>query len=200
MKPLSLQKGRVNQKIKTRTRILQAAKQLMAKNEKISLEDIAREAKVSRATIYRYFSNIDLLCTETSLDIHHVSPPDLLEEVKELTLEQRILFVQNYYNQLAQDHELLFRRYLSSVLTASVDSKQKLRGARRAETMNLILDSVGSGLSKTNRKHLKNISTVLMGLDALIVAKDVCGLSNQETHNTLEWGMKMILKGIECSQ
>ena len=200
MNSISLQKGRVNQKIKTRTRILSAAKRLMAKSKKVSLEDIAQEAKVSRATIYRYFSNIDLLSAETSLDIHHISPQQLLEEVKELTLEQRILYVQNYYNQLAQDHELVFRRYLSAVLSASVDSKQKLRGARRAETMDLILDSIGSGLSKKDLKQLKNIATVLMGIDAVIVTKDVCGLTNQQAKDTLQWGLNMILKGIEYSE
>ena len=199
MNSISLHHGRVNQKLKTRTRILNAAKQLMAKNRKITLEDVAVEAKVSRATIYRYFSNIDLLCTETSLDIHHISPTDLLQQVKALHLKERILFVQNYYNQLAQSHELVFRRYLSSVLTASVSSKQKLRGARRAETMDLILDSIKTGLSKKDLNHLKDITTVLMGIDALIVAKDVCGLSNQQTNETLEWGLKMILKGLESS-
>jgi AcrR family transcriptional regulator len=199
MNSISLQHGRVNQKLKTRTRILHAAKQLMAKNQKITLEDVAAEAKVSRATIYRYFSNFDLLCAETSLDIHHIAPTELLEEVKALTFEQRILYVQNYYNQLAQDHELVFRRYLSSVLSASVDSKQKLRGARRAETMDLIMSSINTGLSNKDLKHLKNIATVLMGIDAVIVAKDVCGLSNQQTSESLEWGIRMILKGLESA-
>ena len=44
--------------------------------------------------------------------------------------------------------------------------------------------------------NLKNISTVLMGIEAVIVSKDVCGLKNKETNDTLKWAFEMILKGM----
>ena len=196
MNSISLKDGRINQKIKTRTRILNAAKSLMSKNRNTSLEEVAHKAKVSRATIYRYFPKLDLLCTEASLDIHYQSPEALVEKVKDMTLEMRIFYIQNYYNQLAQDHELIFRRYLSSVLNESIVSKKKIRGARRVDTMKLILDSFKKEMSMKELQSLKNIASILMGIDALIVAKDVCGLSNKEANETLKWGIEMILKGI----
>lgn len=196
MNSISLKDGRINQKIKTRTRILNAAKSLMSKNRNTSLEEVAHKAKVSRATIYRYFPKLDLLCTEASLDIHYQSPDALVEKVKDMTLEMRIFYIQNYYNQLAQDHELIFRRYLSSVLNESIVSKKKIRGARRVDTMKLILDSFKKEMSKKELQSLKNIASILMGIDALIVAKDVCGLTNKEANETLKWGIEMILKGI----
>ena len=199
MKTISLNNGRVNQKIKTRAQILNAAKTLMSKNRNTSLEEVAQKAKVSRATIYRYFPNLDLLFTEASLDIHYQTPDALFEKVKGMTLENRIYYIQNYYNQLAQDHELIFRRYLSAVLNESVVSKKKIRGARRVEAMTLILDSVKNEMSKKDLKNLKNIASILMGIDSLIVAKDVCGLTNKEADDTLKWGVEMILKGIYCS-
>ena len=196
MNKISLKEGRVNQKLKTRIQILNAAKDLMSKNRNTSLEEIAQEAKVSRATIYRYFPNIDLLYTEASLDIHYLSPYALFEEVKDMSLGERILNIQSYYNQLAQDHELIFRRYLSAVLNESIVSTKKIRGARRVATMDLVLDSFKKELSKKNLNNLKNIASILMGIDSLIVAKDVCGLSNKEAGDTLKWGIEMILKGI----
>ena len=197
MKSISLNEGRINQKIKTRTQIVNAAKDILSKNRNTSLEEVAQKAKVSRATIYRYFPNLDLLCTEASLDIHYQSPDALFEEVKDKTLEDRIYYIQNYYNQLAQDHELIFRRYLSSVLNESITSKKKIRGARRVEAMDLILDSSKNNMSKNDLKKLKNIASILMGIDSLIVAKDVCGLTNKEANNTLKWGIEMVLKGIQ---
>lgn len=196
MNTISLQEGRINQKFKTRTRILNAAKSLLSKNKPISLEEVAHKAQVSRATIYRYFTNIDLLCTEASLDIHHLSPAELSEKVSGMTLDKRIYFIQNYYNQLAQDHELIFRRYISATLLESRGSKKKVRGARRLDTLNLALQPVKAQLTKKDLERLKNISSILMGIDSLIVAKDVCGLSNEETNETLKWGLEMILKGI----
>jgi AcrR family transcriptional regulator len=196
MKSISLKEGRVNQKIKTRTRILNAAKTLMSKNRNTSMEEVANEAMVSRATIYRYFPSLDLLCTEASLDIHYLSPEELVEKVKDKSLEMRIFYIQNYYNQLAQDHELIFRRYLSAVLNESITTKKKIRGARRIDTMNLVLESFTNEMSKKDLKRLKNLASILMGIDSLIVAKDVCGLTNEESNDTLKWGIEMVLKGI----
>jgi AcrR family transcriptional regulator len=198
MKSISLKEGRINQKLKTRARILNAAKTLMSKNRNTSLEEVAQKSNVSRATIYRYFPNLDLLFTEASLDIYYQSPDVLFEKVKNMTLEQRIYYLQNYHNQLAQDHELIFRRYLSAVLNESVVSKKKIRGARRVEAMKLILDSYKNELSKKDLKNLKNLAPILMGIDSLLVAKDVCGLTNNEANDTLKWGIEMILKGIYC--
>ena len=199
MKSISLNKGRINQKTKTRDRILNAAKILMSKNRNTSLEEIARKAKVSRATIYRYFPNLDLLFTEASLDIHYQSPAALFEKVKDMTLENRIYYIQNYYNQSAQDHELIFRRYLSAVLNESIVSKKKIRGGRRVEAMNRILDTYKEEISRKDLIKLKNIASILMGIDSLIVAKDVCGLTNKEANDTLKWGIEMILKGMNSN-
>jgi len=196
MNKFSLDKGRVNQKIKTRTRILNAAKELMSQNKKISLEDVAERANVGRATIYRYFPKIELLFAEASLDIHSVPAEELFEKVKDQPLKEQILYVQDYYNKLAQDHEVVFRRYLSTALTESIGSNHKIRGARRVHAMKLILESHKSELSEKDKKNLENASTILMGIESLIVSKDVCGLSNKETNATLNWAIEMILKGM----
>lgn len=196
MNKLSLDKGRVNQKIKTRTTILQSAKKLMGRKKKVSLEDVADEANVSRATIYRYFPNIDILFTEASLDIHHLSPEELIEEMGAISLQERIIFIQKYYNQLAHDHEILFRRYLSAVLAESSSSKKKIRGSRRKEAMIKVIKPFSKQLNKTEQSNLVNIASILTGIDSFITAKDVCGLDTEKAKSTLEWGLNMILKGM----
>lgn len=197
MKSIPLDKGRISQKAKTRTKILNAAKSLMSEDKKITLEEVALKAGVGRATIYRYFPNIDLLYTEASLDIHFSSPEELFEEVKDMPLEQRLLHIQDYYNTMAQDHELIFRRYLSATLLESLGSDKKIRGARRVEAMSLALAESNKTLSKENLERLKNVGTILMGIESLIVAKDVCGLSDKQTKETLNWALEMILKGLD---
>ena len=197
MNKFSLDKGRVNQKIKTRTKILDAAKILMSTDKKVTLEDVADKAKVGRATIYRYFPNIDLLFSEASLDIHFMTPEELFNETQGMPLGKRILYVQDYYNTMAQDHETIFRRYVSTTLIESIGSGQKIRGARRVETMDLILQSEASHLSERDKEKLRNVATVLMGIESMIVTKDVCGLSNQKSNETLNWAIECILKGLD---
>ena len=101
---------------------------------------------------------------------------------------------------MAQDHELIFRRYLSATILESIGSSKKIRGARRVESMKLALKSESRKLSTKDLKNLKNVSTILMGIESVIVAKDVCGLKNEEANDTLSWAIEMILKGIESNQ
>jgi AcrR family transcriptional regulator len=196
MNKMSLEKGRVNQKLKTRSALLQSAKKLMARQKRVTLEHVADEASVSRATIYRYFPNVELLLTEASLEIHHLTPDELIEEMGSLPILERISFIQRYYNQLAQDHEILFRRYLSAVLAASSSTKKKVRGARRKEALIKAITPLDSQLTGEDRMNLVNIASILMGIDAFITAKDVCGLNSEEATATLEWGLNMIVKGM----
>lgn len=197
MEKSQITKGRVEQKRQTRSEILKVAKRLMQKKERITLDDVAKSANISRATMYRYFSNIDLLFTEASLDIHHKSPDQIYEEVKNMSFADRIFYIQKHYNQGALKNETGFRRYLSAVLSESVVSKKQLRGARRMQSLNKALESYRDKYSKDTFKKLISISSVLMGIDSIIVCKDVCNLKNNEAEKTLKWAIEMILKGIE---
>src|SRR5262245_56410272 len=60
---------RPNQRRRTRKDLLQAAARLMKQGRKPSLEEIAEEALVSRATAYRYFPTVEALLLEASLDV-----------------------------------------------------------------------------------------------------------------------------------
>jgi len=192
--------GRVKQKLQTRLEILDAAKVLMQEKKKVTLEDVAKKANISRATMYRYFSNIDLLFTEATLNIHHKSSDQIFEEVKDLPFSDRIFYIQKHYNQLAQKNETVFRRYLGAVLSESIVSKEQLRGARRVESLNTALEPFKETLPKDTYKKLITISSVLMGIDSLVICKDVCNLNNKETEDTLKWALEMILKGLSLEE
>ncbi|MGH1436901.1 MAG: TetR/AcrR family transcriptional regulator [Lewinella sp.] len=196
MNRAEITKGRVKQKLQTRLEILNAARELMQEEKKITLEDVAKKAKISRATMYRYFSNIDLLFAETSLDISHKSTDQLFEEVKELTFAERIFHIQKHYNELAQENETIFRRYLSAVLSESIVSDEPLRGARRMESLKMALEPYKETLNKETFKKLIASASVLMGIDSIVICKDVCKLNKEESNDTLKWALSMILKGV----
>ena len=60
---------RPNQRRRTRKNLLQAASRLMKQGRKPSLEEIAAEAWISRATAYRHFPNVEALLVEASFDV-----------------------------------------------------------------------------------------------------------------------------------
>jgi len=200
MKEQDIINGRVQQKLKTRTSILEAAERLINRQSKISLEEVAKEANISRATIYRYFSNIEFLIMEVSLNVHHDSPQELYERTKEYALVDKILYVQKHYNQHAKNHESLFRRYLSAVLAEAPSPAKKLRGGRRVSALIKLLEPHKNQIKTEHYEKLIYISSLLIGIDAITVCKDVCGLNNTQTDEVLEWGLKTILKGIDMDE
>lgn len=182
--------GRANQKQETRDRILKSAQYFLKKGADFNLEDVAQKTGVSRATIYRYFSNVEILAAEASLDINTLSPEVVFQKFQEMSLEERILGIQDYFNILALENENAFRKYLSVVLVSN--SSEIKRGARRQKTLRLALKD--ADLAEDEKEDLANLFTILMGIEPLIVTKDVSGLSNKEAMRLMTWGMKLILK------
>jgi AcrR family transcriptional regulator len=182
--------GRVKQKLETRGKILKSAKELVKQGTKFNLEDVASKSGISRATIYRYYSNVEILSYEVGIDLGTKSPEDIMEEYKDSSLKDMILGIQNYYNDHALINENAFRKFLSASLTSASEKK---RGARRNKTLQLALKQ--TNMSKKEKKKLVNILTILMGIEPLIVSKDVSGLNNGEFKELLSWGMELILRG-----
>jgi len=198
MNQLSLHKGRIKQKLNTRSNILDAAKRLLDKNIDFGLDDVATEAGFSRATVYRYFSEVELLKLETLLDFQTKISIHDLEVMKGSSIRERIFKIQDYFNKLAQNNESTFRMYLSHVLKESVKSNQNknLRGARRINILEEVLAPV---TTETNRDTIQKfivIATLLMGIESLIVTRDVCQLNTAQSDEILIWGLEMVIQGM----
>ena len=197
MKNMSLTTGRQSQKRKTRQKLLETAQGLLSKGLSFTLEDVAQHSNTSRATVYRYFSNIDILCSEAGIDIHTKSPETLVHESKHLSVIDQILFIQDYYNQLAIDNEPAFRKYLSVYLKEDFSSSQKsLRGARRTAALELALEPYKNQLGEDFQNIITSV-TVLMGIEPMITAKDVCKLKSKPAKQSLAWALKTLLENFD---
>ena len=188
--------GRVNQKLETRHKILSSAQYFINNGLEFTLEDVAKKSGISRATIYRYYSNTEILANEAGISVNTENSEQIIENLKGHNIEDLILGIQNYYNTLAIDHESAFRKYLGSVLTSN--STEIKRGARRKKTLELALEN--TTISKKEREKLVNLLTILMGIEPLIVAKDVAGLDNNQSKEIMNWGVQLILKGFFQSE
>ena len=189
-----LETGRIHQKQKTRNKILSSAKKYLIKGQDFTLEDIAKNATLSRATIYRYYSNVEVLSREAGLDLHTKSPESIVEPLLHKDTDEILMGIQDYFNFLAMENEAAFRKYLSVVVASN--AKENIRGARRIKTLQLALQKNDFDLSQSEYDKLIVVATVLMGIEALIVTKDVCRLNNQRSSEVLQWGLEMILKGL----
>ncbi len=194
--------GRINQKSATRHKILETARKLLETKASFSLEDVAAEMGTSRATVYRYFSNTDLLCAEAVLAFKVKQPADFVVDTRGMTLSESLLYVQAYFNQHAQLHELAFRKYLSVVLNESVKGEQsaQLRGARRLVVLEAVMEPHAQRIAAQDYNRLKHICSALLGIEPMIANKDVNGLTNEESNDLLAWALELILKGMELDK
>lgn len=199
MKDSEIVSGRIKQKKATREGILKAAHSLLETSPSFSLEDVAAQMGISRATIYRYYSNVDILFAEATLSLRVKQPADFLDDLKGVNLLESLTYVQSYYNYLAQLHENSYRKYMSVVLAESVKEKKSgtLRGARRPAALEVVLKPFEEKIGEENAVKLKQIITVLSGIEPMIANKDVNGLSSEESAELLRWALEMILKGMQ---
>ncbi len=188
-----LEFGRTEQKLNTRGNILMAAKRLLESGKKLTMENIAEEAGISRATIYRYYSNTDSVSTELILQLDVPNSSTLTETLKEENLDDALLNIQETYLDFILRNEVASRKFLGAILSSS-DPKLE-RGKNRLNTLRTYFDSNEFDLDKETKERLIHIAVLLMGIEAVIMSKDVCGLDNQRLKETLHWGLKTVLKG-----
>lgn len=186
--------GRTGQKLKTRKKILLGAQHFISKGEDFSLEDVAEHINMSRATIYRYYSSTKVLSHEAALDLSTESPEIIHNNLKHLDLIDMLIGIQDYYNHLTLNNESAFRQFISVAITSK--SPELKRAARRKQSLHLAFAENQTTLNLNEIDKLVNLLTVLMGAEAIIVSKDVCKLNDEDSCELLNWGLKLIMKGL----
>lgn len=194
MKNKYVDTGRRKQKLKTYRKIFDAAQVLLDKGETLTLENIAKKATISRATIYRYYSNIEVLMAEMTLSIQDIDPESFTNDNQKSSIDELILFIQDYYLNFTFNNEPTFRKYLGSILNSDVSSNK--RAGRRIIALEKALSTKKNNLSDSDKKHLIHIASLFMGIEAVILTKDVCDLNQEEAKESLQWGLKMLLKSV----
>lgn len=106
-------RGRANQRSRTRKDLLQAASRLMGQGAKPTLEQVAEEAMVSRATAYRYFSNVDALLLEAALDVAVPEPEELLRDAPAEDALARVMRVDDALHEMTNANEAQIRMMLA---------------------------------------------------------------------------------------
>src|SRR6186997_235976 len=112
--------GRPNQRRRTRQDLLNAASRLMKQGRKPSLEEIAEESLVSRATAYRYFPNVEALLVEASFDIATPQAADLFDDDSEADPVSRVQRVDAALHDMILANEAPLRTMLAHSLGHAV--------------------------------------------------------------------------------
>jgi AcrR family transcriptional regulator len=194
--------GRVEQKRRTRAAVVAAAAELLTAGRTPTVAEAAEAAGVSRATAYRYFRSQDELLTEAAIERTIPAPEQVVARAHPSSPEARLDLVVRTYQQMVAANETPFRAMLRFSLDRSAEETDgpaergadSVRTGRRLHWIDEALEPVRGDLDRRTYRRLANALAALMGVEALVVLRDVCGLSSAEAVRVTRWAAQALLR------
>jgi AcrR family transcriptional regulator len=162
-----------------------------------SLEEVAAEAKVSRATAYRYFPNMEALLVEVRIDVDMPTPEALFESVETQDVAARLTRVAQAIDRILRDHQDEMRLMLALSLRQPRDAdgpQTPVRQNRRQPLIEKALEPARAHMDPATFRKLSAALAVFMGMEADIVFKDVLQLSDNEAATVKTWARAALLQ------
>lgn len=194
MARLTLNEGRITQKLKTREVLISKANELLKRGSLISVEQAAKDAGISKATAYRYFTSLEALKREASLQLKAEQSENLFSDLGAEDLPGRLNRLIEYHYHLFLENEDEFRLFLGSVITESVSNRAvNQRGGRRIVMIREALEPLKGRCKKAEIDFMVNALSLVFGIESIIILKDLNGLSNEAIFQTWKWTVNRIV-------
>ncbi len=189
--------GRVNQKRRTRRALLDAGSRLMKAGRKPTLEEVAEEALVSRATAYRYFPGVEPLLLEAGLD---VAMPDAgifdgdtsADPVDRLVRADTAMHDRILANEAAL--RMMLVHALQRGLVGSDSDGLPTRQNRRMPLIEAALAPVRGALGPRTSDRLAKALALVIGTESMLVFKDVLQLDDAEAREVKAWAIGALVE------
>lgn len=189
---------RPNQKRRTRKDLLQAAATLMKQGRRPSLDEVAEEALVSRATAYRYFPSIEALLAEASADMLTPEPAQLFTGDEPTDPVARVEKVDAALHDMVLANESALRLMLANALQQGTggerDAGLPLRQNRRTPLIEAALEPARKQFKASGYDMLGKALAMVIGTEGMIVCKDVLQLPDAEARKVKRWAIRALVE------
>ncbi len=180
-----------NKQLRTRKDLLQAASRLLKSGSRPTMEEVAKEALVSRATAYRYFSDVDELLAEVGLDDSIPDPKELFQNRAPRTAVERVDYAESVMHDFVYKNEPALRSLLSrSLLKRNGAVDRSGIPARQNRRKDYIEEALAPHRKEFDGKTYRTLSEALalvFGPEAMIVFRDVVSLEPQRAREVKRW-------------
>jgi AcrR family transcriptional regulator len=192
---------RANQKTRTRQAVVDAARRLHRQGQTPTLAQAAAEARVSRATAYRYFPTQEALLVEITGITPAAEPAEeLVAGLQTQDAEERLLALLGTFNPAVLADEAGMRRallvYQDTWLRThrgAASGLETVREGRRMRWLDEVLRPLGH-LPGEQYRRLRAALALTLGIDSIVIMKDVCGLDDDEALEVLRWSATTMLR------
>jgi AcrR family transcriptional regulator len=166
-----------------------------------SVAEAAEAADVSRRTAYRYFPTQEQLLTEVQLERERpifervFAAPELAHDV-----EARLdALVKTIYAELEVTEPLMRAMIRLTVhgsreeRAAATEAEPPRRGYRRIDWIELALEPVRMRLDEISFERLVSAIALCIGIEALLVLRDIRGLDHVAAEEVSRWAIRSLL-------
>lgn len=189
-------KPRSNQELRTRKDLLAAANRLMKQGRVPGMDEVAREALVSRPTAYRYFRSIDALLNEAAVDAVVPDPTEALAQSKSSDPEERLLEFEAAMHRSCYANEAQLRVMLAnSVNRDPSDNDVPVRQNRRLPLIEAALAPARKQFKDADYKRLCAALALVFGTESMIVFRDVLRLDEATARDVKVWAIRTLVRG-----
>ncbi|PSM38021.1 TetR family transcriptional regulator [Streptomyces dioscori] len=173
--------GRTNQKQRTRTAILAAAREVIDAGTEVTMPAIARAALVSEATAYRYFPDLPSLISEALAGAWPPPAEALAPVADSADPVERIAFACDYLLRGILARQGSVRAMIAATVTRpeTVAARPGIRFGLIDQALLPLEDTLGA-TDPEALAQLKRGLAVVVSAEALFVLTDLCGLEADE--------------------
>ncbi len=184
------QSGRTQQKTRTRTALVEAARDLVTTGNTPTVEEAAAAASISRTTAYRYFPNQRALLAAAHPETSAATllPPDPPEDPGE-----RLDLVVREFMRIILDTEAQQRTMLRLSLEAGSGAPLVDLPLRQGRAIVWIEDALAPMRDRIEHAEFRRLVLAVrsaMGIEALVWLTDIAGLSRTDAVDLMRWSAR----------
>lgn len=190
--------GRLNQRMRTRKDLLAAAGRLLKQGKTPGMDEVAAEAMVSRATVYRYFPSIEALLVEAPIDGAVPDPVQMFEGDRTKDPVARMEKAQSVLHEVTYRNEAQLRVMLAASLECTTKGARPagipLRQNRRSGLIHAALEPAREEFTDEAYEKLCPALALYFGIESLVVFSDVLDIHERRAREIKSWAVKALIR------
>ncbi|HRF45488.1 MAG TPA: TetR/AcrR family transcriptional regulator [Candidatus Competibacteraceae bacterium] len=184
-----------NQELRTRKDLLRAAGRLMKKGCKPTMDEVAAEAMVSRATAYRHFPRLDALLVEAPIDAAVADPVGLFANDPSDDAEARADRAEASLHEVVYQNEAQLRIMLANSIGRDMtDDPLPARQNRRLPLIEAALATARHRFREDDYQRLCAALALIFGPESMVVFRDVLGFDAGTARTVKSWAVRALVR------